>query len=364
MGFNCGIVGLPNVGKSTIFNAITSANSAVGNFPFTTKEPHSGIVNVPDERLKKLSEIIKPPKIITTTIEFVDIAGLVKGASKGEGLGNQFLGYIRIVDAIAHVVRCFQNENVIHIYGDINPLRDVEIVETELIMKDLETLQKKIHELEKQVKSGDKKVKHNIDVCEKLKLHLTTGKLARMLNLDEEEKELACHLDLLTFKPVMFIANTDEEGLIKGNEYIQVLEQLAVHRGSKVMVVDGEMEAELADMKYEEREKFLADLGINESSLDKVIKEGYFILDLITFYTRNEKEIRAWTVKKGTKAPKAAGKIHSDFEKGFIKAEVIKYRDLITVGSETLLREKGLLQIHGKEYEIEDGDIIFFRFNV
>lgn len=364
MGFKCGIVGLPNVGKSTIFNAITSGNSLIGNFPFTTKEPHLGVVNVPDERLKELERIFNPPKVIPTILEFVDIAGLVKGASKGEGLGNQFLSHIRDVDAIAHVVRCFENDNVIHSYGTVDPKRDIEIVETELILKDIETIDKNLSELERQAKSGDKKVKHNIEVCRKLKEHLSTGKLARMLNLDEEEKELACNFNLLTSKPVMFVANADEDGLLNGNDYIKIVEELAVYRGSTVIVVDGEMESEIADLNYEEREKFLKDLGIQKSSLDKIIKQGYFILDLVTFYTHNDKELRAWTVKKGTKAPQAGGKIHSDFERGFIKVEVIKYKDLIQVKSENLLKEMGLLEVHGKDYIVQDGDILYYRFNV
>jgi GTP-binding protein YchF len=364
MGFNCGIVGLPNVGKSTIFNAITSAKAIVANYPFTTIEPHSGVVPVPDGRLSVLATTLKPPKVIPTNIEFVDIAGLVKGANKGEGLGNQFLAHIREVDAVAHVVRCFENDNIIHTYGSVDPKRDVEIVETELILKDIETIQKNLSELAKQSKSGDKKVRHGIEVCQKLMTHLSTGKLARMLNLDEEEKELSYHLHLLTAKPIMFIANVDEEGLTHGNNYIKVLEELAVHRGSIVLVVDGEMEAEVADMSYQEREAFLADLGIKESGLDKVIRDGYRLLDLITFFTHNEKELRAWTVKRGTNAPQAAGKIHSDFEKGFIKAEVVKIKDLVATGSEAVLREKGLLHIHGKDYQIVDGDVVFFRFNV
>jgi ribosome-binding ATPase len=364
MGFNCGIVGLPNVGKSTIFNSITSAKAIVANYPFTTIDTHTGIVTVPDERLRILSNIFKSPKVIPTHIDFVDIAGLVKGANKGEGLGNQFLSHIREVDAIAHVVRCFDNENVVHTYGDVNPVRDVEIVETELILKDIEAVQKNISELEKQSKSGDKKIRHSTEVCQKLKNHLSTGKLARVLFLDEEEKELSCHLHLLTAKPIMFIANADEEGLTHGSDYIKSLEALAVQRGSIVLVVDGEMECEIADMAYEERESFLSDLGIKESGLDKVIKEGYRLLNLITFFTHNEKELRAWTVAKGTKAPQAAGKIHTDFEKGFIKAEVIKIPDLVSSSSETSLRDKGLLHIHGRDYEVQDGDVILFRFNV
>jgi GTP-binding protein YchF len=358
MGFNCGIVGLPNVGKSTIFNAITSAKAIVANYPFTTIEPHSGVVPIPDERLSVLAKILEPPKVIPTNIEFVDIAGLVKGSNKGEGLGNQFLAHIREVDAVVHVVRCFENDNIIHTYGSVEPIRDVEIVETELILKDIETIQKNLSELAKQSKSGDKKVRHGIEV------HLSTGKLARMLNLDEEEKELSCHLHLLTAKPIMFIANVDEEGLTLGNNNIKTLEELAVRRGAIVLVVDGEMEAEIADMSYHERETFLADLGIKQSGLDKVIQDGYRLLDLITFFTHNEKELRAWTVKRGTKAPQAAGKIHSDFEKGFIKAEVVKIKDLVETSQEAVLRERGLVHIHGKDYEIVDGDVVFFRFNV
>ncbi|MBI4546675.1 MAG: redox-regulated ATPase YchF [Ignavibacteriae bacterium] len=364
MGFHCGIVGLPNVGKSTLFNAITAAGARVANYPFTTIEPQVGIVAVPDARLDTLATIFNPPKVIPTTIEFVDIAGLVKNASKGEGLGNQFLSHIREVDAIVHVVRCFKNDDVAHVENDINPKRDIEIVEAELLFKDLETVDKKLHEAEKKAKSGEKKLKQECDFYSRLKDHLGAGKLARVFASNEEDREYFHALHLLTEKPVLYVANVDEDGLTHENEFVRAIRDFAEKNNSVVLVVDADMEAEIAEMPYQEREKFLADLGLLESGLDKIIHEGYRLLNLITFFTHNEKELRAWTIVRGTKAPQAAGKIHSDFERGFIRAEVMRYDDLKELGSEHAVKEKGLLAVHGHDYAVQDGDVIFFRFNV
>lgn len=364
MGFRCGIVGLPNVGKSTLFNAITSVGARVANYPFTTIEPQTGVVTVPDVRLKELHKIFKTPAAIPTTIEFVDIAGLVRNANKGEGLGNQFLAHIREVDAIIHVVRCFKNDDVIHVEGDVDPVRDIEIVETELLLKDLETIVKKLQEVEKKAKSGDKKLKQEVDFYSRLKDHISTGKNANFFNLHEDEKGMFHNLHLLTKKPVMFVANVDENGLVGGNEYINRVKERAERSGAAFALIDAEMEAEIASMAYEEREEFLHDLGLSESGLDTVIREGYNLLHLITFFTHNEKEVRAWTIVKGTRAPQAAGIIHSDFEKGFIRAEVVKYKDLLSCGSEHAIKERGLFAIHGHDYVVEDGDVILFRFNV
>lgn len=364
MGFKCGIIGLPNVGKSILFNALTSAKAQVANYPFTTIEPHTGIVAVPDKRLDVLSNILKPPKVVPTTLEFVDIAGLVKGASKGEGLGNQFLSHIRNVDALAHVVRCFKTENVVHIHGSINPKSDIEVVEMELIISDLETVEKCLRDSEKKAKAGDKKFKHEAEFYHRLRDHLAGGRPARTRPLVENEREIRYHLHLLTDKPTLYIANVDEDGLMKENEYMHAVRQVASEEEAAVMIVDGEMEAEIADLSYEERESFLKDLGLTESGLDMVIREGYATLALITFFTHNEKELRAWTIAKGTKAPQAAGKIHSDFEHGFIRAEVIRYEDLDRLGSEHAVKEKGLLRLHGHDYAVQDGDVIFFRVSV
>jgi ribosome-binding ATPase len=352
------------VGKSTLFNAITAAGARIANYPFTTIEPQVGVVAIPDERLKKLGPIFKSPKVIPTTIEFVDIAGLVKNASKGEGLGNQFLGHIREVDAVAHVVRCFHNEDVVHVEGAVDPARDIEIVETELLLKDLETVERKLYETEKKSKSGEKKIKQEAEFYERLIAHLSAGKSVGAFPLHEDEKDLLRYLFLLTGKPVMFIANVDEDGLIRGNEYIEAVKGVASRTRSAVAVIDAEMEAEIATMPYEEREEFLRDLGLSESGLDKVIHGGYELLHLITFFTHNEKELRAWTVPRGTKAPQAAGVIHSDFERGFIRAEVIKYSDLISCGSEHTVREQGKFAVHGHDYVVKDGDVILFRFHV
>jgi GTP-binding protein YchF len=365
MGFNCGIVGLPNVGKSTLFNAITSAGAAAENYPFCTIDPNVGIVPVPDPRMTNLVRIYKPAKITPTSIEFVDIAGLVKGASKGEGLGNQFLSHIREVDAICHVVRCFEDENVVHVDGSVNPKRDIEIIEAELILKDLDTVEKKLSEAEKRSKSGDKKFRAEADYLAKVREHLLGGRLAFYVKAETPEEEFVLRdLHLLTAKPVMYIANVDEKHLADPGTYVQEVRDIAAKEGAKVVVACTKIEAEIAAMPYEEREEFLHELGVKESGLDQVIHEGYALLNLITFFTCGPKEVRAWTIRQGTPAPRAAGEIHTDIERGFIRAEVMKYKDVLELGSEQAVKEKGLLHIEGKEYFIEDGDLVFFRFNV
>lgn len=364
MGFSCGIIGLPNVGKSTLFNALASAHAPVANFPFTTIDRNVGVATVPDERLEKLAAVFRSPKVVPTTIEFVDIAGLVKGASKGEGLGNQFLGYIREVDAIAHIVRCFRNENVAHIYSDIEPVRDIEIVEAELIMKDLETVEKRIRELQKHVKSGEKKYEIEMEFCSQLRKLLAEGHLLRDLRVKEEEASFLRQMHLLTDKPVMYVANVDEDALSAGNQCLRKVMERGKKMGIPLVTVCAELEAELVALNPEERAAFMADLGIGELGLSKLVREGYRLLDLITFFTHNEKELHAWTVKRGTKAPQAAGRVHSDFQKGFIRAEVMKYEDVIREGSEHAVKEKGLLALHGHDYVVEDGDVIYFRFHV
>ncbi len=365
MGFNCGIIGLPNVGKSTLFNAITSAHAEAANYPFCTIEPNVGMVIVPDERMDLFVKLHNPAKVVPSTIEFVDIAGLVKGASKGEGLGNQFLSHIREVDAIAHVVRCFDDDNVVHVDGTVDPVRDIEIVETELIIKDTDTVEKKISDTKKQVKSGDKKIKQEAEFFERVREHLFSGRLARYFQTtNDDERSMMRDLHLLTDKPVMYICNVHEKDINREIEYIQRVREVASKECAKVVVISAEVEAEVAELPAEERKPFLQELGLQESGLQKVIREGYDLLNLITFFTRNEKEVHAWTVKKGTTAPRAAGVIHTDFEKGFIRAEIIKYHDLARLGSETGIKDAGLLHIEGKDYVMQDGDVVHFRFNV
>jgi len=365
MGFNCGIVGLPNVGKSTLFNAITASGAAAENYPFCTIDPNVGIVAVPDRRIDELVRIYRPQKVTPTAIGFVDIAGLVRGASQGEGLGNQFLSHIREVDAICHVVRCFEDENVVHVDGSVDPRRDIEIIEAELILKDLETVERKLGDAEKRGKSGDKKVRAEAAYYGRVREHLLGGRLA-VYEKPETPDEAAYlkGLHLLTAKPVMYIANVDEKHLTAEDGYVAKVREIAKKENARVVVACTKLEAEIAAMPYGEREGFLHDLGVKESGLDQVIHEGYGLLDLITFFTCGPKEVRAWTVGRDTPAPEAAGLIHTDIQRGFIRAEVMKYDDMVKFGSEQALREKGLLAIEGKEYRIADGDLVFFRFAV
>ncbi len=354
---------MPNVGKSTIFNALTAAGIAAENYPFCTIEPNVGIVPVPDNRLDKLAALYATQKIIPTIIEFVDIAGLVRGASKGEGLGNQFLGHIREVDAVAHVVRCFDDPNVVHVDGTVDPKSDIEVVETELIIKDLETLQRKIKETEGRARSGDKKIKEEYDVYVRLNEHLNSGRLAKYMTYEDElHREYVRQLHLLTDKPVMYIANVDEAHVKTGNKYVEAVKEIASREGARVVMVSGKIEAELSQLAVDERTAFLSDLGLTESGLERVIREGYSLLDLVTFFTAGPKEVHAWTVAANTPAPRASARIHSDFEKGFIRMEVIKYDDLMRLGSEQAVKDSGLLHVEGKDYLVRDGDIVVVRF--
>jgi len=366
MALQCGIVGLPNVGKSTLFNCLSNAKAQAANFPFCTIEPNVGVITVPDDRLTKLAELVKPNKVQPNTIEIVDIAGLVKGASKGEGLGNQFLGNIRATNAIIHVLRCFDDGNVIHVDGSVDPIRDREIIDTELQLKDLDTVDKRIQKVEKMAKTGgDKDAKRTYEILTVVKSHLESGKSIRTAPLSQEDFDFIEDLGLLTQKPVMYVCNVDEASVVTGNKYVDLVKANVADENAEVLVISAKIESEIAELdSYEERQEFLADLGLTESGVNKLIRAAYKLLNLYTYFTAGVQEVRAWTITKGFTAPQAAGVIHTDFEKGFIRAEVIKYNDFVTLGSENACKDAGKLGVEGKTYVVEDGDIMHFRFNV
>jgi len=365
MSLKCGIVGLPNVGKSTLFNCLSNAKAQSANFPFCTIEPNIGTISVPDPRLEKLESLANPQRVVPTTMEIVDIAGLVKGASKGEGLGNQFLANIRETDAIIHVLRCFDDGNIIHVDGSVDPIRDKEIIDIELQLKDLETIEKRIASVARMLKSGDKEVVKENEVAQKIKVALEQGKSVRAIDFDEKEMEHVKKFQLITSKPVLYLCNVDEASVKSGNAYVERVKDAVKDEDAEVLVIGAKIEADITELEtYEERQLFLDELGLDEPGVNRLIRSAYSLLELQTYFTVGEKEVRAWTIRKGMSAPQAAGVIHPDFERGFIRAEVMKYNDYTTLGSESAVKDAGRFKVEGKEYVVEDGDIMHFRFNV